>query len=251
MIVGSLAAIATMGGTVAYLRSTRSELDTNSLCPVQGPVAMTVVLVDKSDALTVPQREDLKRRLQEVRDSLAVHDELAVYVVGGTEEHLLEARVTLCNPGDGTDVSPIYGNPRLARQRWDTAFAKQLDQAFDEIIVPTAERESPLMESIQSVAISKFGSLPESMPKRLIIVSDMLHNTSQFSQYSRPVRFEDFWKSTYSRQVKTDLRGARVTIFYVRRPGHEKMQNRDHVLFWEKYLTQMNGALAEVISLQG
>ena len=83
------------------------------------------------------------------------------------------------------------------------------------MLTTPASDESPIFESIQSIAVRAFGALPESnKDRRLVIASDMLQNTPEYSQYHGIGSFEEFKRSQYYRRVRADLRGVEVELYY-------------------------------------
>jgi hypothetical protein len=246
--------VAVAGAIIAiYLsRPPRPPSDSNTLCSLDGPSAVLVVMLDRSDPFTVPQREGLRNRLTNFRDTLRVNERIDVYAVGDTEAALREPILSLCNPGTGAGLDHLTANPELIRKRWETEFATQIDAALADVLTsPLSEKDSPVMESLQSVAITALGRLPRDTPRRLVIASDMIQNTHEYSQYRRVEGFESFRGSAYFRRLTCDLGGADVTILYLNRASAPSVQGKDHVSFWREYISAMNGQLVSVVRIEG
>src|SRR5262249_53067496 len=104
----------------------------------------------------------------------------------------------------------------------------------------------------QSVSVSAFaGSGRQEIPKHLVIVSDMLQYTLEYSQYDRVQSFDTFRSSNYHRRVRADLKGADVEIIYIRRGTRNAVQGKAHIRFWEDYIRDANGSLTHVVPLEG
>src|SRR3954471_22854191 len=84
----SAAIVLFIGGELYKQLSGRVAL-ADDLCPVQGEDSVTVVLVDLTDPLTVPQRQDLTNQLEAVRNSVPKHGRLTLYKVAATNQQLL------------------------------------------------------------------------------------------------------------------------------------------------------------------
>lgn len=123
-----------------------------------------------------------------------------------------------------------------------------LRQRLDEVVI----EPSPIMETVQRVAVDRFsGRAASSIPKRLIIISDMLEHTAAYSHYSGDLSFERFRLSDTYHKVRTDLGGAEVIIKYVHRlrPGHSS--TREHIEFWREWARDSNGGRFQADRLQG
>ena len=108
------------------------------------------------------------------------------------------------------------------------------------------------MESIQQVSVQEFlGKDLETVPKQLVIVSDMLQNTAGFSQYHGVEPFDTFRQSPYYIKVRTSLSKVEVTLFYLRRSTSGNLQGRRHIEFWENYFKDAGATLVDVKSVDG
>ena len=108
------------------------------------------------------------------------------------------------------------------------------------------------MEKIQAISITAFPR-KTTIPRRIIIISDMLQHTPDHSHYTTVPDFKTFEKTPAYRKVWTDLRGVEIDILYVNRHGAEatRIQGRRHVDFWEAYFDSMRGMLKRVTRVEG
>ncbi len=212
IMVGCAVVVIAIGGAYFWYESQRTELD-EAFCPTNGPVSVTAVLIDRTDTLNRVQQEDVRKRLNGLRDSVPIQGLLAIYSVDSTEEGLLKPEFRLCNPGHGEELSKWVANPRLAQMRWEELFGHPLQEVFDSMVEGGSADSSPILESIQSVALSVFVSEKvKNVHKELIIVSDMLHYTVELSHYRGENKFERLRASNYYRRIQTNLDGAKVSI---------------------------------------
>src|SRR5262245_38120188 len=113
LIGGAIVVFFTLFGIYAYFRAHQVSVDQQTLCPLDGPQTLTVVLVDRTDPLTVMQREDLRKRLDDIKSEIEQYGGITIYSVGPIGAELLRPEVSLlCNPGRRKDVNPAFGNPR-------------------------------------------------------------------------------------------------------------------------------------------
>ena len=220
-----------------------------TLCPTQRPLAqVTVILLDLSDRLSEPQRLQIQNQLARLRDSVPRFGLIEVYTVDRLGRRVTEPVFHVCNPGTGADLSRVYQNPELARKKWN-GFAERLMADLDRQISLPATGTSPIFEAIQATALRTFGN-PEydGIPKRLVIVSDLLQNVpGELNMYERVPSFRIFRKSAYFTRVRADLRGVAVTIYYLSRP-EVRSQGKGHLAFWDAYLRHQGAA---VIAAEG
>jgi hypothetical protein len=245
-----LVALTLLGiGTAFYLKSQSAAVPTDSstLCPTKRPPAgVTVVLLDVSDKFSEPQRIQIQNHLVRLRDSIPRFGLVEVYTVDRLRRRVTEPVVHVCNPGTGADLSRIYQNPDLAKKKWD-GFAAKLTSDIDRQISAPALSTSPIFEAIQSTALRTFGNPKyDGLPKRLVIVSDLLQNVpGGLSMYERVPSFNTFQATPYFSRVRSDLRDVSALVLYLVRPGVAQ-QNRDHIAFWDRYF-QSQGATVETV----
>jgi hypothetical protein len=234
-----------------YVQGNRPVLDSATMCPVGGPTGLIVLLVDTTDPLTLTRQADLKNHLERIKQTLPKHSAIDVYTVSDVKNGLLKplgARV--CNPGDGRDANAFTSNPRMIKEKWDKRFSEPLDNLFGEMLASPPADQSPIFESIQSVAVTAFGGLTETTTnRRLVIISDMLQNMPEYSQYHQIGSFDEFRRTPYYLRISADLRGVEVELYYVRRDN--AMQGTKHVEFWQQYFKTSGATLVHVVALQG
>jgi hypothetical protein len=226
-------------------------LDRTTFCPVAGPRAVTVVLLDSSDALPEIARKEVTTMLVDAAGQVPTYGLLEVRVLdpaapGG---RVLFSR---CNPGNGEGLSEFTANPAMARKRWMESFSQPLDTALRGGLEPESSATSPLMATIQAIAVDRFtGASVASAPKSLIIVSDMIEHGPDYSQYQGDLSYARFKSSKAYRKVRTDLAGASVTIDYVQRQTAHPLNSADHIRFWTDWVQDNNGRVVSATKLQG
>jgi hypothetical protein len=250
LAVSALGALAT--GAYVYVTAARPPvLDRASLCPVDGTRSTTVVLLDSTDEIPDIGKREIRTVLLDMAETVPVY--------GLLELRLLDPRTpggrlifAKCNPGDGAGLSEYTANPRMARKRWLEGFRQPLEESLDAGFRPVPGKTSPIMETVQRIAVDRFsGRAAEDMPKSLVLVSDMLENEPDYSQYGGDLSYGRYKASRAYKKLQTDLHGAEVTIYYIQRVTAKPLNSVDHIRFWAEWIRDNKGRFKQANKLQG
>lgn len=241
----SIAALALAG--LVYLKTTTAKpsLDKQTLCPIEGGArSTTVVLLDTSDQWPEITREEVRKRLEKFSEDVPDY--------GLLELRLLDPSVqggrimfSKCNPGSGVNESEITANPRLMRRKWKEQFLTPMQQALDRTLTQAETASSPILSTAQRIAVDHFD---DKRPGHLVLVSDMIENTPDYSQYKGDFSYDQYKQSPAYKKQHSDLRGADVTILYVQRL---RMDSGKHIKFWTDWIRDNHGSALEIKKLQG
>jgi hypothetical protein len=252
---GALAVVALSvlaAGGYVYLTAARPPvLDRASLCPVDGARSMTVVLLDSTDEIPDIGKHEIRSVLLDIAETLPVY--------GLLELRLLDPKTpggrqifAKCNPGDGAGLSEYTANPRIARKRWLEGFRQPLEESLDAGFQPAPGKTSPIMETVQQIAVDRFsGRAAEAIPKSLILVSDMLENEPDYSQYTGDLSYSRYKSSRAYKKLQTDLHGAEVIIYYIQRITSMPISSADHIRFWADWVHDNKGHFKQANKLLG
>jgi hypothetical protein len=231
-----VAIAAYVAGRTSYVAT-----DAATLCPIDGPPAEVVALVlDMSDRLNEVQLLSVRNHLQRLLYSeLPRFAYVETYAVQDRAGVVAEPVIGLCNPGKGDDLNRVYQNPELARKRWEQDFAGVLSAKLEALLAAPESASSPIYEAIQAVAVRSFGNPSyDGRAKRLVVVSDLLQNVpgkgSGGSHYRGVPDFDAFRSSPYFSEVRADLSGVHVHLYYMNR-SDQRTQGSEHIRFWEDY----------------
>lgn len=241
-----------IGGTYVWITLPKpAVLSADTNCPANGPSAIAIVLVDASDDLPRAATQEIDKHLVDLLEQTPQHALLEVRVLDPkfTNGRVLFSR---CNPGSGKDFDPIYGNPELAGKRWKERFADPFRKIIPQALAPTPANASPIMATIQGVALDHFtGRRVAPLSKSLIIFSDMLEHVPGYSQYKGQLNFQDFRSSLHYRNTRTNLNGAKIFIYYIDRPTARESGSVSHIKFWSEWFDDNRGTFIEAKRLQG
>lgn len=254
LIAASVTIVLILGIVLLSAQRQNVPLDPASLCPKDQPPAATwLVLLDLTEAYNATQQTAIKRNLEQLRRELPRHGQLQFYLVGGPSSRDNTAPIlTLCNPGTPDSANPLIENPDRIRAFWEDKYTKPIETMVDTIIGDAESDRSPIMETVQLASVS---GLPiDSENIRLVLISDLLQNTSLYTQYQpQPPSFRDFESSDVYQRLRTDLHRTEVIIWYIRRhvESANRVQGRSHVAFWEAFFRDQGATITEIKRIPG
>jgi hypothetical protein len=251
LIVIGLLFIAAVAGVIVYFKQTADEpINAQTMCPKSGPLGHTVLLVDKSDPMSFTQRKDFNVLYGGIINKRVPKGHLlSVYALSSDFKETADPLIELCNPGDGSDVDVKTGNPEKVAKVFREKYVQPMLERSLELVTDKPGKASPLFEMLQLVSITGFRKHDVKGEKRLIIVSDMLHNTPQYSMYKGIPKFKDFTKTPYGARAMTDLANVEVELYILMHTPH--LQRADLAYFWEQYVAHAKGKLREVTPIKG
>lgn len=250
-IVFVVAVVLMAGGAYFAVASGRRSLDAETLCPATAD-SLTVLLVDVTDPMNTAQRQDFANQLARLKNAIPRYGKLIVAKVDATGDRLLAPVITRCSPGTAEDVSASTGDPGAVQKQWEDGFDRPLTQAFERLATASGAEQSPILESIQSVALTELQKPGlEKTSKRLIVASDLLQNTGEVSFYRGLPVPSSFTDSPTFRRVRTDLRGVEVELWMLERDDAATTQPRSLVELWERIIDAEGADLRRIYNVSG
>lgn len=242
--------IAGIGG-VAYFMATRPKgLDPTSMCPAAGPYGHYVLLVDKTDPLNFTQKQAFAVILDELVEKRVPEGYLlSVFALGEDFKATAAPLVELCNPGDGTGKSELTANLRKLKAQYRSQFAEPILRLSESLVSSQPAKWSPIFEMLQLVGINGFRKHDIKGERRLVIVSDMLQNTPQFTMYRGSVDYAGFAASDYGKKAQLELRNVDVELHYLM--NSPQLQTKRNLKFWEDYFDKSGARIVAVRPLEG
>ena len=246
--------IAAAWGTHLWVTTpTPPQRDKVTLCPVTEPKDIIVIAVDATDGLPEPSKIEATKRLTDLIEASPKDALLDLRVIDLAKKGG-RTILTLCNPGDGQDLTEYTGNPEMAKRVWRQRFREPVIRALEGTFQTISSKTSPLLATFQGIALERFtGAKFASTRKRLVILSDMMeHVPGEYSQYPpADLRYERFKGLPVYRKVRTDLQGAEVDIFYIDRSLKPPFSTGVHIRFWIDWIGDNKGQVGNLIKLQG
>ncbi len=229
------------------------ERNPDTGCPETGPSALTAIMIDATDRIGAISRADVLARLEEYVAASREDEMVLGFEARPVGEEIDEPLLTVCHPGDPEKASEWTQNPRLIRRRLEERFRQPLEALFRDLLGRDEAPTSPLMESVQSVAVAFLGREEYvDIPKRLILVSDLMQHSEYLSFFRQPVDYDAFARSRGADALGTDLRGTTVDILFVQREAHRRLRStRGLAEFWGRWIEDQGGVVGPVFSVDG
>lgn len=232
--------IGAAGGFI-YLRERAKQvaaLDAES-CPEDGPTSVTAVLLDVTDPISDITKVDLKRQFQKTVAGVETGGLIEVYALTD-DEGALTRTYRGCNPGDGDSADELISNRKRVQERWEKAFNNPLKEVEDKIGEGSEGKQSPIMAGIQRIVIESFSQNKlEGKVKTLIVASDMIEHTSEFSMYKSGTGYAAFEKSGARDKFRTPLDGIGFKVLAFQRDNTKSLQELPE--FWLRWVSVNGG----------
>ncbi len=215
------------------------SLDKNTYCPIDTtPAEVTVLLVDTTDKLSKIQQSSIENIVEKLVSEIPRYGALAIYTVSTNPDVQSNPVFYRCNPGRGSEINPLVGNPQKVEKSWKDGFKGVLSTELSKTLNTNSADASPIFESIQWITIQQFEKLGnDSVPRSLVMMSDFLQHTSDYSHYTSSLDFQKFENSQYYRKIKANLQNVRVEMWQIRR--NSGRQNASLTEFWKTYFRSL------------
>ena len=262
MVGGIVLGAAALAGVAALVSLSPDpvEIDPDTLCPAAGPAAVTAILVDTTDRIGALSRTDILGRLADLAATSRTAELFLVYDTKPVDADLpgdgnpFPPMLGICNPGSGEDVSEWTGNPALVRRRFEEGFRQPVERRFADLVhLGKPADQSPLMENIQAISVTVLARREYAgMPKRLIVVSDLLQHSGHASLYRGVPDYDVFAATAGAQALRTNLRDVQVRLLFVERREHERLGSaRRLVDFWDRWIADQGGGVTRVSRVDG
>lgn len=254
MLLGIICIIAVIGGIVGYgtFFTEKIEIDKLSGCPVDGPIARQVIIVDQTDTFTPVQVVDIQNQFQDYKGKVPRYGELVVYAIRPGSSGIPTPVIRACNPGNADDINQLVESSIQITRKWRDSFDAPMQKVFEEVLQPTFSETSPIIETIQAVTVKEFGPIwMNDRGKELIIISDLIQYSDALSHYGGNYGIDNFVNSSSFNKLSADLRDVDVDLLYLYRHSEKAKQDTAHRDFWIKLIQEQGGSVRRIYSISG
>lgn len=215
-------------GAISYAAITLqpAEYDSETLCLAGEQPPHVVVMIDRTEVIYTPvQADQIRQTILDARNGLEISERLSVYELNHRGEIRNTNRFSVCNPGRGDQINPLYRNPQRVQARYEALFDRPLDLALEGLFDLIESPVTPLLESLAELTTRpEFDSTTPR--RRVVLISDMFQNTGLYTVYSptrqdlrnrlpQPGQVAEAIRAEYG----DGLRGLELDVYYVDQPG--------------------------------
>lgn len=230
----------------------RADIDSTTFCQLSTLPESTVVVIDHTDSINPTQRVAIENRLWDIAREVKKNGSIKLFSVAKVDNKVLSPEIDLCNPGTDKEANELTENKKFVKKKYEEKFKKPLNELLNTLFDAPKASQSPIMEALQSVVVTSFiGGKNEAKIKKIILVSDLLEHTGEFSIYRGIPEFTGYKKHPHWQKVKSDMSGIEVTIFFLHRDGEEKLQTSALRNFWVEYLEAQGASVTRFVPIEG
>ena len=209
------------------------------------------VVVDATDGLSRPQREDMWSRIRPLADRAPAGSVFHLFEVREEDPRGFREVAAVRRPPHPCEVDHWSDNPDQRAAQWAPSYLRPLRDALGAMSRAGPSGGSAILQAIQAAA-RRFDEDPEA-DRQLILISDLMQNAGA-NFYRGVPDFARFRETSLYRDVRTRrLRGARITVLRLPPLREGLVDEAALERFWSDYLTDqgMVGVEAAFVPVEG
>lgn len=247
------AAVSIVAFVIVMVKSRGPEPDPHTLCAVGvQPPRHVLVVVGSNGPLTGAQYQATRSEILHRKESLEVGDLFTIVALTPNHEGRMHRHLfSKCRPRDHTEANWLFENPKLLKKHSLEHFEMPLEQAIKEIEAVGGTATLPLLASLRELFIMP--SFRAVKQRTAILISDLLENSQELSQYSSSYSFSRLKQSRSINvmDVENALSGAQVLLLQLINEKTRRYQGEGHKQFWHEYLLFVGVPRYEIKGLYG
>jgi len=213
-----------------------TDPETGCLVGVKLPSQNTLVLIDQTDPLTHAQITYAKALIWSEYNRLGFGGRLSVRGISSDPDaatrELVRCRIqTVDEIKNRPDV-----NPEFVEEDFEKIVGKPINTYVGSLQNIPSNETSPIAETLVSV-MDEDDFDPEVHSRRLVVLSDMAQNSTQYSQYPHG-RGSHPWEELPSLSVRQRFKGVQVRVHYIER-RELPWQGEAHQQAWRQFFGKL------------
>lgn len=197
--------------------------------------AHTIVLIDQSDPFSENDIEWVFELINDEAHSLPKYGRLTVLTPNAANPYAPNRVFSKCTPGSGTNANPITQNPKMIEAKWEETFHDPLLADVRIAMLDTRQDNSPLSEAVFAIS-DRADFQPDAEERRLVVVSDLMQHSSDFSFYKTGADYDAFLQSKLA-EAFPRLEGVKVVSRVVPRQMYD-LPMGEVKAFWRAYFAE-------------
>lgn len=236
LVGGAILAILTLSFT-----NDVKKIDEETLCyKGEVPTDIIAILIDSTEPLDERTVGHAKAKIKNIINDSPINTLINLYAIEAGNEKHIKPIANLCKPDDGSNASEWTSSPTWIKKIFNEKFDLPLNAHLDGLLKMPPSTSSPIIESLQSAVIESFLANENSGQDKIVLISDMIQNTSMYSFYNESLSFDNYFsKVRNSGAGVLDLRDINVQVLVV--PKNVPNGTRKDLLdFWGEFFIANN-----------
>jgi hypothetical protein len=210
-----------------------------------------VYIVDVTSKLTPQQKGELINHFKKYINESPKNSWHELYIVDLVEDELLKPLLTLKSTFSLSESENyLTSNPEKQKEIWLKKFVEPFKHHLEKTFNALESSKSPILESIQSTAISCLNK-PEAVntPRRIILVSDLMQNSEGMNFYQGIPATDNIIQNEYYRKTRTNLKGVSFEILKLNDNLSQK-DSKKLIELWSKIINDQRAEM-KMINISG
>lgn len=206
--------------------------------------ANTAVVVDHTERISDQTRDEIiNRTMAHIMQNAKLNERISVFTISDLSKKSLRPLVSLCRPPE--DGNRAIEDVRAIQKKFKDNFEKPIRNAL--INSPDNTKESPIAQALTDISLSQF---LRGKSNTLLIFSDMLENTEQFSLYrckSATSVISQYRESRRGAKERPDFINTKVVLNLIPRMNQSASTLKCRDALWLWFFGDNSGAEAGLI----
>jgi hypothetical protein len=199
MIALMLGVVFALFAVVAFNQPPSLMADTSCRMDRKDP-AHTIILIDQSDPFNPNDLDWVYEFVDAEARALPKYGRLTILTPNAANPYEPKRIHFACSPGSAAEANPIFQNPKMVEQSWQSEFYAPLLEQVETALLDTRQPSSPLVEAVYAVS-DRADFQPGDTSRRLVLVSDLMQHSDGFSFYRAGADYEAFLGSGLARMT--------------------------------------------------
>lgn len=205
--------------------------------------AHTVLLIDQSDPFNPNDLGWVYEFVDAEARSLPKYGRLTVMTPNAENPYDPKVIFVACSPGSAAEANPIFSNPKMIEQTWQTDFYEPLIAEVEKALLDTRQPSSPLSEAIYSIA-DRADFQEGKGRRRVVLVSDLMQHSEGFSFYRVGADYDAYLGSKLA-ETSPKMNKVEVVARIVPRQIYD-LPMADVKAFWRAYFSEAGAEYGSV-----
>ncbi len=213
-------------------------------CRVDGDVpAHVVLLIDQSDPFRPNDLGWVQALADEEARALPKYGRLTVMTPSADNPYTPNVLFSACSPGSAAGANPLFQNPRMIEQAWQSKLMKPLLATLEAAMEDKVAPSSPLSEALYAIA-DRADFQKDAGARRLVVISDLMQHSEAYSFYKTGADYDAYLASRLAETVPR-LEEVDVVARVVPRQIYD-LPLADVKAFWRAYFTDAGAKYGSV-----